>query len=243
MPGKMHAFDVETGADRVVLLPTGLADVSSVVERPHTDEALFGDSQGRLAVGPATDPAMSKVLDIRPVTPSFSEDGRHFIYLEPDPVVQGEGRLMVKDGDLFQPPRALSPEGALVPQGGYFFIADGMRRILVFWAHYGRNASDLYFSNHETGDHRVVANGISEVTVTARRVFGIVRVSEQDLVGELVNKDLNRDQEIVLAHSVADATVWGSRVAFVIRERVASKNDGLWAIPIEGVQGGMKTTP
>jgi len=131
---------------------------------------------------------------------------------------------------------------SLVPPGGYFFIADAGRRILVFWAHFGRNASDLYFGNHLTGDLSIVADRISEVTVTARRVFGIVRVSEQDLVGELVNKDLIHNQEIVLAHSVADAAAWGQRVAFVVRERVDSPNDGLWAIPIEGLTG-MNTKP
>jgi hypothetical protein len=70
-------------------------------------------------------------------------------------------------------------------------------------------------------------------------VFGIVRVSEQDLVGDLVNKDLIMDKETVLAHSVADATVWGMRVAFVIRERIGTPNDGLWAIPSDGVHGMM----
>src|SRR4030095_11587342 len=124
-----------------------------------------------------------------------------------------------------------------VPPGGYFFIADAGRRILVFWAHFGRNASDLYFGNHLTGDLSIVADRISEVTVTARRGFGIVRVSEQDLVGELVNKDLITNKEVVLAHSVSDSTAWGGRVAFIIRERLVSANDGLWAIPIEGING------
>jgi hypothetical protein len=243
MPGKLHGFDVGTGADRVVSLPRGLADVSSVMARPHSTQSLYGDSQGRLALAPSGDPAAGRLLDLRPMSPSFTEDGRHFLYIEPDPIVQGEGKLMAIDGDFTQPPRVLSPEGALVPQGGFFFIADGERRILVFWAHRGRNASDLYFGNHESGEHRVVADGISEVTVTPRRVFGILRVSEQDLTGELVNKDLNLDHETVLAHSVADATVWGARVAFIIRERVPSKHDGLWAIPIDGVSNGNPTGP
>lgn len=241
MPGKLHAYNVLTGLDRVVNLPAGLADLSSVVNRPHSGEALFLDSQGRLAVVQVDDPSGGRVLDIRPVSPAYSDDGKYLIYVDPDPTAMGEGRLVVQDADFKEPPRVLSPPGSLVPPGGYFFIADGQRRILVFWAHFGRNASDLYFGNHLTGDLSVVADRISEVTVTARRVFGIVRVSEQDLVGELVNKDLIMNKEIVLAHSVSDSTAWGQRVAFVIRERIDSPNDGLWAIPIDGVTG-MRTT-
>jgi hypothetical protein len=241
-PGKLHAFNVSTGTDRVVNLPRGLADLSSIVARPNSSEALFLDSQGRLAVVQVEDPSAGRVLDIRPLSPAYSDDGGYLVYVEPDPTAMGEGRLMVQDADFKAPPRAMSPPGSVVPPGGYFFIADGTRRILVFWAHFGRNASDLYFGNHLTGDLSIVASRISQVTVTSRRVFGIVRVSEQDLVGELVNKDLIHDQEVVLAHSVADATAWGARVAFVIRERIASPNDGLWAIPIEGING-MTTKP
>jgi hypothetical protein len=244
VPGRLHAFNVITGADRAVNLPAGLSDLSSIVTRPNSSEALFLDSQGRLAVVQVDDPSAGRVLDIRPVSPAYSDDGGHLIYVDPDPTAMGEGRLMVQDADFTAPPRMLSPPGSLVPPGGYFFIADAGRRILVFWAHFGRNASDLYFGNHLTGDLSIVADRISEVTVTARRVFGIVRVSEQDLVGELVNKDLIHNQEIVLAHSVADATAWGQRVAFVVRERIDSPNDGLWAIPIEGLnKDAMKTTP
>jgi len=242
MPGKLHAYNVLTNADRVVNLPPGLVDLSSVVNRPHSGEALFLDSQGRLAVVQVEDPSGGRLLEIRPMSPAYSDDGKHLIYVDPDPTAMGEGRLLVQDADFQAPPRALSPPGSLVPAGGYFFIPDGQRRILVFWAHFGRNASDLYFGNHLTGDLSVVAERISEVTVTARRVFGIMRVSEQDLVGDLVNKDLIMNKEIVLAHSVSDSTAWGTRVAFVIRERIASPNDGLWAIPIDG-DTGMKTTP
>jgi hypothetical protein len=237
--GTLHAFDVTSGADRAITLPQGLSDVSSIIGRPMSDDSLYIDSQGRLALVSNENPSAGRVLDIRPVSPAFSEDGRYLVYVDPDPQAMGEGRLMVQDGEFTRPPRLLSPAGSLVPPGGYFFIPDGERRILVFWAHFGRNASDLYFGNHESGETRIVAEGISEVTVTARRVFGIVRVSEQDLVGELVNKDLIMNQETVLAHSVSDASVWGTRVAFVIRERIPTVNDGLWAIPSDGINGTM----
>jgi hypothetical protein len=242
-PGKVHSYDVVADRDQVTTLPTGLADLSSVVAPPNCSQALYVDGQGRVAIGARNDVATSKLLEIRPLSPSFSDDCRSIVYINPDPEAQGEGQLMAQDVGLQQPPRLLAPAGSLVPQGGYFFVTDGTSHILVFWAHFGRNASDLYFANVETGELRVVANGISEVTVTARRVFGILRVSEQDLVGELVNKDLVLDHETVLAHDVADATLWGPRVAFVLRGRVASDHDGLWGIGIDGVAGGMKTTP
>jgi hypothetical protein len=236
-PGKLHAFNVKTGVDRVVTLPQGLQDVSGIIGRPMSDDSLFLDSLGRMALVSNEDPSAGRMLDIRPVSPTFSDDGRFLVYVDPQPDAMQEGQLMVQEGGFTQPPHPLSPPGSLVPPGGYFFIADGQRRILVFWAHFGRNASDLYFGNHETGEARVVAEGISEVTVTPRRVFGVVRVSEQDLTGELVNKDLIMNKETVLAHSVSESTVWGTRVAFVIRERIPTPNDGLWAIPIDGING------
>jgi len=110
---------------------------------------------------------------------------------------------------------------------------------VVFWAHYGLGASDLYFGNHETGEVVKVAEGISEVTVTQKRVLGIVRVSLQDVTGDLAQKDLTTGDEEVLAHSVSEMTIYGDHLAFVVRERKpTSPRNGLWATTLGARRDG-----
>jgi hypothetical protein len=241
--GKLHIYNVVTEDDRTIMLPEGLSDVSRIIERPGTDQALFIDSRGRVALVRSGQESAGQLLNLRPVSLTYTEDGRYLLYIDPQTQQPLEGHLMLQDADFLEPPRQVNERGSLVPDGGYFFIPEGPRRILVFWSHIGRNASDLFFTDHETRDMRKVAQGISEVTVTARRVVGIVRVSGQDLVGDLVNKDLLRDEEIILGHEVADAAVWSPRVAFVVRERVPAAQDGLWATGIDGFAGGTHLTP
>lgn len=226
-PGKLHDFDVETGEDRVVELPPGLTDVSAIAGRPHSDQQLWFDSRGNFGVfTPAT--MTVRLTDFRPLAPTFTDDGRLLIYIDPDPKESPPaGKLMVRDADLTGPPRALSDPGTLVPANGFFFLPDE-KRTFVFWSHFGRSAADLYFADPATGDKRLVASAISEVVVTPRRLLGIVRVSPQDAVGDLVDRDLTTGVETVFAHRVADGTFAGDDVVFVLRERTPSDIDGLW---------------
>ena len=241
---RFHTFDTVTREDEVLTLPPGMSDVSSFLPRPGTGEMLLFDSLGRVARYHPNEAGGPELLDFMPVSPSYSEDGQYLLYIVPETLMPVEGRLMVRDAEFRDPPRQLSPEGSLTQAGGFFFIPEGLtNRILVFWSHYGRNAADLYYGNHVTGDYRVVAEGISEVVVQAHRVLGIIRVSQQDLVGDLVNKDLVLGKEVMLAHRVSDAAFYGKNVAFVVRERIGSRNDGLWATDIDGVLGGRTLDP
>jgi hypothetical protein len=236
-PAKLHYFDLVKHEDTALTMPEGLADVSAIIPRPSGEgHALFMDSQRRVAVfRPAEEPQI-RLTDLRPAAPQFAPDGNHLVYLEPEPPPPGlvmappAGKLMVQDADFRDPPRVLSPFGASVPLSppGYFFTGGGQHTI-VFWAHYGRSASDLYFGNHQTGESLPVAFGISQVTVTQRHVIGIVRVSLQDLTGDLVQKDLTTGEEHVLAGRVLDMTIQGPRIAYVVRNRLPSARDGLWA--------------
>jgi hypothetical protein len=236
-PGKLHSFNTDTHEDRVLVLPPGLADVSAILPRPRSGEALFLDSPGQLARYQPPDTV--RVLGIRPLAPAFSADGRYLIYIEPDlrrPTPPG-GRLMVWDAEYKEPARVLSPPGTVVPDPGYFFIDPAIdpngvrapRPQLAFWARFGHAAPDLYFAEYETGDIRVVARGIQQLSVTSKQITGIVRVSQQDLVGDLIDKDLMKNEEQVLASQVSDAVFFGPQVAFIVRERASSPHDGLWA--------------
>jgi hypothetical protein len=242
-PARLHTFGIDKGTDEVLELPPGLVDVVSITGRPDSEDTLFIDSRRQIAqLRPGRDPRF-RMLDLRPTTPQFSPDGKQLLYIEPeqfDPTV--EGRLMIVDGDFERPPRQISPRGALVGAGGFFFISGP--EPLVFWAHYARGNSDLYFANPLTGSSRVVAESISEVTVTARRIVGIVRLSLQDLVGDLVERDPVTGDELVLGHGVSDFSLLGSKVAFVVRERVVSPREGLWATRIvRPVDGGADGRP
>ncbi len=235
VPGKVHSFNLATGEDQILTLPAGLSEVSTTLGRPHSTSTLLVDGKGRIALFDATTGAPPRLLDLKPASPTFTSDGRFLIYVDPDvTAATPEGPLMVQDGDFLAPPRVLSPKGSSVSPGDHFFI--GGAEPLVFWAHFGRSASDLYFSDPVAGTARAVARAIRQVTVTPRRVVGIIHISEQDLVGDLVRKDAQTGEERVLEYNVAevsigafDAALGGARVAFVVRERGASKRDGLWA--------------
>jgi hypothetical protein len=229
--GKFHTYNTQTGEDHVIELPAGLSDVSAIVPRNNSDLQLWFDSHGR--VGQFSPSAMTvELLDFRPLSPSFTDDGRFLIYLDPDPnadAAQPAGRLLVRDADFQSPPRALSDPGTVVPSFGFFFLPKrDSKPIFVFWSHFARSAADLYFADIETGEKQLVASAISEVTVDASRLRGIVRVSQQDAVGDLVEKDLTTGEETQIAHRVSDAAFAGSDVIFVIRERVPADIDGLW---------------
>jgi hypothetical protein len=232
-PATLHTYDVVTEVHSVTPGPAGLVDIRDVRQRPNSTDRLFTDSHGQLAVVKKGE-VDGQLIGGNPNQLSITDDGKYALWIELVITMPPQGKLMVQDLDFKDPPRMLSPKGGMVPVPGYFFISDRGRPILVFWAQFGRNGVDLYYADHETGDNRVVAESISEVVVTPFQVIGIVRVSEQDLIGDLVNKDLALNTEIPLAHEVADDAIFKDRVVFVIRERVTSDRDGLWAIGIDG---------
>ena len=186
----------------------------------------------------------------------FSPDGQYLIYVDPQPTTEAEpephGPLMVLDSNLVSPPRQLSTPGMSVWGGKFFFVNSGSGArprgrdpgaqgeanlfsiqgpsgpILVFWASIVRGSADLYFANYETGELRVVASSIGEVTADYQQMFGRVNVSAQDETGDLVVEHLQDSGGRILAHAVTEATSWAGLVAYVVRGRAASDHDGLW---------------
>jgi hypothetical protein len=219
--------------------------VSALMARPpEGKEFLIFDRTRRLAIyRPAGDPVVT-LTDLRPSGPSFTPDGRYFLYLIPDPpppppavTTLVTGQLFAQDADNWDlPPRRLSPEGASVPiepQKGYL-VRSGRPYPLVFWARFGLGASDLYLGDHETGVSVRVAQGIGEVSVSQTHVLGVVNMS-QDLTGQLTVRDFTANKERVVENGVADYELDGDLfdgdlVAFTVRERMASsRRNGLWS--------------
>jgi hypothetical protein len=124
----------------------------------------------------------------------------------------------------------------------YFFIPKGEPRILAFWAHLGRASSDLYFADWQVGqlptNLRLVAQSIMSVSVSEHNLFGIVNVSQQDGVGDLVYRDLDTGTDTRYAQAVADAAQLGgdalstSWAAYIVRGRADSERSGLWITPL-----------
>jgi len=196
----------------------------------------------------------------RILAPLFTDDGKYLIYVDPQPTTVSQpyehGLLMVQEADfadqpLAHPPRQLSSDGMSVRPNAYFFIDGpstdgGVTRLLVFWAGIVRGSEDVYFANYETGDLQVVAHAIGNVEVDSQEVFGTVNVSAQDVVGDLVVKDVRDTGGRTLAHAVSEATRWRddqaqlTRIAYVVRGRTPSDHDGLWLSTQEppGQDGG-----
>jgi hypothetical protein len=184
-----------------------------------------------------------RILAGPPLVPSFTKDGSYLIYIQRgastqyDPALQGA--LMFQDADLKQPPAMISPPGLVLSiqgQAPYFFT--GNDDVLGFWAHLGRAGSDLYFADYQAGtlptNLRLVAQSIMNVGVSAHSLFGIVNVSQQDNVGDLVYRDLDLGTEIRYAQGVSEATKDGppnlpeTWVLYNVRGRADSDRSGVW---------------
>ncbi len=153
---------------------------------------------------------------------------------------------MVQDADLVNPPRQISTPGMTVDARGksYFFINGpstdgGVSHILVFWASVSISSADLYFANHETGELKVVAHAIGNVSVDSQRIFGTVNESAQDATGDLVVQYVEGGGGRTIAHTVNEATQWYDpvaqfvRVGYVVRGRAPSDRDGVWITTLD----------
>ena len=188
--------------------------------------------------------------------PSFTSDGKYLVYISPatatlyDTSVQGP--LMFQDADLTtQSPTMVSPPGLLVSaqsQASYFFTEGDKGQILVFWAHLGRASSDLFFADYPGGalptGLRQIAKSIYSVSVSAHTLFGILNMSQQDGVGDLVLRDIDHGTDLRYAQAVAEVNQcpadWSCAnwFAYVVRGRTDSDRSGLWLVPPAQPDGG-----
>jgi hypothetical protein len=254
-PAELHALDLVTGDDTRKTLPFPLVNASGSLDRcsgtppdPRctNDERLILDSLGHGVFTSKSDLVARRTLDGPLFWPSFTSDGKYLIYISPaaptlyDTSVQGP--LMFQDADdTTQPPVMVSPPGLLVSaqnQKSYFFTDGDKGPILVFWAHLGRSSSDLYFADYPGGGLptglRLIARSIMSVSISSHTLFGILNMSQQDAVGDLVYRDIDKGVDTLYAHAVADAAEYGgsslstSYVAYIVRGRADSDHSGLW---------------
>lgn len=243
---EVHALDLNTGEDKFAVLPRPLANFGGALDRPDSDERLLLDSAGRGVFTNKGDFDSKRVLQGPLVTPNFTPDGQYLIYVDPalptayDTYVKGALMFQKSDTAGSEPPDMVSPPGLLVgAQNGpsYFFIDGDKGKILVFWAHFGRASSDLYFADYQPGqlptNLRLVARQIMYVSISEHSLFGILNVSQQDDVGDLVFRDLDHGVDKLFAQAVSDDSehtdaagrTWA---AYIVRGRTESDRSGLW---------------
>jgi hypothetical protein len=162
----------------------------------------------------------------------FSPDGRYLIYLDPQPTTDSDpdahGPVMVQDADLINPPRLLSPKGLFARADRFFYLTGPNGPRLVFWGYIVRAATDLYFADWETGQIEVVAGAIGNMFVEPQWLYGTVRVSAQDAVGDLVVEDPWTRKGRTLSHAVSDFRTGGGLMAYLVRGRSSTDHDGVW---------------
>jgi hypothetical protein len=256
-PVEKHTLDLVTGADSFYTLPPPLESDGGSLERPNHDERLRFDGKGHGVFTGANDYEVRRVLMGPLYQPSFTKpDGDYLIYVPPAAATlfdtRTQGPLMFQNADdVTAPPAMITPPGLLAyAQEGapYFFIENDS--LLVFWAHLGRKNSDLYFADYATGglptNLRIMAESILSVSISAHSLFGIVNMSQQDAVGDLVLRNFDDGTEIRYAQAVSEATEKGppdlpvAYTAYIIRGRADSARSGLWLTPLmpEAPDGG-----
>jgi len=260
-PAELHALNLTTGEDKFETLPSPLVNAAQSLNRckdederckkEFGDERLLLDSQGHGVFTGKGDLVARRTLNGPLLTPEFSPDGKYLAYVAPaeltllDTTVQG--MLMFQDADLTtQAPTMVSPPGLLVnaERGKSYFFTEGDKGpVLVFWAHLGRATSDLYFADYQVGTLqagalptglRLIAKSILSVSISAHSLFGILNMSQQDGVGDLVYRDIDKGVDTLYAHGVSDSVERGgsdlstSYSAYVVRGRAESDRSGLW---------------
>jgi len=253
-PAELHTLNLDTGEDKFETLPSPLVNAAQSINRcrdddsscKYTDERLLLDSLGHGVFTGKNDLVARRTLMGPLLTPSFTPDGRYLVYVSPaaptlyDTTVKGP--LMFQDADdTTQPPTMVSPPGLLVnAQSGqdYFFTSGDKGPLLVFWAHLGRASSDLYFADYQDGalptGMRLIAKSILYVSISAHNLFGIFNMSQQDGVGDLIYRNLDKGEDIVYAHAVSEQAEKGgedlstSYSAYIVKGRTDSDRSGLW---------------
>jgi hypothetical protein len=244
-PAELHSLDLVTGKDTFDVLPTQLANWAGTINR-NDDERLLLDSNGSGVFTGRNDLVARRSLAGPLKTPSFTPDGAYLIYVNPsEPTLYDttvKGPLMFQDADHTDLSATMvSPSGLLVEAqygASYQFIGD-KGNILMFSAHLGRASSDLYFADYQDGalptGLRLIAKSIHRVfSASEHSLFGILNMSQQDAVGDLVYRDIDKDVDTLYAQAVSESAQLGgsdlstSYAAYIIRGRVAADRCGLW---------------
>ena len=246
-PAELHELDLVTGEDTFRVLPSLLANWAGTIQRNDTERLLL-DSLGHAVFTGTNDLVARRSLTGPLLTPSFTPDGAYLVYVAPAALTlydtTAQGPLMFQDADHTDLPATMvSPPGLLVEAqygASYFFMNGDKGKLLVFWAHLGRASSDLYFADYLGGalptGLRLIVKSIQSVSISEHNLFGILNISQQDGVGDLVYRDIDTGVNTLYAQAVTNVEQWcpppplpcTNEYAYVIRGRADSDREGLW---------------
>lgn len=230
-----HEYNIKSAEHMSRPLPAPLADLIRILPRPQSEVSLLFDSAGNVAVDdPRNEPRVTPNA-LKAPSPRFSDDGRFLLYVKPPTVVPSpDGPLFIQDSDFLAPERQLSPVGTSLLISSFFTLEEPDPPVAVFWARFGNGASDLYFGDLAGPTVTRVAESIRDVSVTRKRIIGIVRTSLQDLVGDLVIKTVSDGTERIVGRSVDSYIMTDDRAAnliqmvYILRTRKTASVEGLW---------------
>jgi hypothetical protein len=172
----------------------------------------------------------------------FTRDGRHWLSrknLGPLPTI-----YVGSADDLAAPVFPLHPEGTAL--SALWETSDG--RLLVGASGTDQNRQDIFIIDPDTGSSRIIASGGYVVALGHSRALAILNWENSRLAGELTLVDLASGAHTILAQDVYSVAVDpgktadvphdvdrlspGTRVAFLVRNRLDSPYDGLWLAPL-----------
>jgi hypothetical protein len=253
----MRLYDRDTAAVKTEEgLPTSPSFLSHAAWRPGHDEVWFiiGDDIWRwpvdanpavVATGgeaatfhvPAYYPLSAQEISLLD-PPAFTPDGRFRIVASTTVNEKGPATLQSAD-DAAAPPVPLNPMGTglggLWPLGGDRFLVEAW---IAMW-----NRNDIYLVDSAAGTRRALASGGHIVASGRDRLLALQHWQSSANTGDLTLIDYVNGTETLIAENVSfvaidrspvaeDALAPGTRVVYLVVNRIASPYDGCWAFDL-----------
>jgi hypothetical protein len=242
-------FDRDTGLEMTIEGAATMA-YSVPIWRPGHDEVWFilGGDRWRWPVGEAPAivaaelsqelPVLYRRVSEQEMLSAFTPDGRFWLEVRPDPDLHQPVALRWAD-DLTRPPVRLNPPGRGV--SGLWPLEEG-RMLVEAWITENRR-NDFYLVDPDAGTTRAIP-GTGTVVATGRDRFlalsNFVSVSSS---GDLTLIDYASGERTLIAENVYDLAVDaspdphdalapGTRLVYLVRNRIASPYDGCWAVEL-----------
>jgi hypothetical protein len=255
--GSLTIFDRDTGAQTLFRLPDADAFLS-LLWRPRHDEVWFATidqmAQSTEAwrwlpggtpsdAGGADAPGLPPFASASPQRISapdlaFTPDGRFRIVSDHRAGVRGLAALESPDGDALAP-LPLNPDGTAF--AGAWPLPDG-RLIVEDWIT-DPLRSDMYLVDGDARTFRALESSGYVVATGRDRFLAVLRYVAAGGSGDLTLVDLVAGTETLIAENVSsvsvdlapdadDALAPGTRVAYLVHNRIASPYDGLWVFDL-----------
>jgi len=243
-------FDRDAGLEMIMQSPAN--PDGPPFWRPRHDEAWFvlGGDLWRWPAGAAPTivasvplplpgtPALYRQVSAQQVLSSFTPDGRFWVEVRPDPDLHQPVALRWAD-DFAQPAVPLNPAGTGV--SGLWPLDDG-RMLVEAWITENRR-NDFHLVDPDAGTTRAMPGTGSVVATGRARFLALLNFVSVSSSGDLTLIDYASGEHTLIAENVhdfavdaspdpQDALAPGTRLVYLVRNRIASPYDGCWAVEL-----------